>query len=198
MNWLAHLRLAPARPALLRLGNLAGDFVRGVDLGALDPELRRGIAMHRAVDAFVDAHPAVRRARARLQPPFRRFGGVLVDVWFDHFLARDWASHGGGGDLAEFLDEVHADLRACHDLLPEPLQRVSPRFQRDGWLHGYVAVDGVARVLGLMAQRLGRPSPLADGAEPLRADYDALAADFAALWPELVAFARAHAAAPTN
>jgi acyl carrier protein phosphodiesterase len=198
VNWLAHLRLAPARPALLRLGNLAGDFVRGVDLGALDPELRRGIAMHRAVDAFVDAHPAVRRARARLQPPFRRFGGVLVDVWFDHFLARDWASHGDGGDLAGFLDEVHADLRACHDLLPEPLQRVSPRFQRDGWLHGYVAVDGVARVLGLMAQRLGRPSPLADGAEPLRADYDALGADFAALWPELVAFARAHAAAPTN
>lgn len=189
MNWLAHLRLAPARPALLRLGNLAGDFVRGVEVAELDPELRRGIAMHRAVDAFVDAHPAVRRARARLQPPFRRFGGVLVDVWFDHFLARDWASHGDGGELAGFLDEVHADLRACHDLLPEPLQRVSPRFQRDGWLHGYVAVDGVARVLGLMAQRFGRASPLADGAEPLRADYDALAADFAALWPDVAAFA---------
>ena len=198
MNWLAHLRLAPPQPALLRLGNLAGDFVRGVDLGALDPELRLGVAMHRAVDAFVDAHPVVRRARARLQPPFRRFGGVLVDVWFDHFLARDWALHGDGGDLAGFLDGVHADLRACHDLLPAPLQRVSPRLQRDGWLLGYASVEGIARVLGMMAQRFGRPSPLADGAEPLRADYELLAADFAALWPELAAFARSHAFARTS
>lgn len=198
MNWLAHLRLSPPQPPLLRLGNLAGDFVRGVELGALAPELRRGVAMHRAVDAFVDAHPVVRRARARLQPPFRRFGGVLLDVWFDHFLARDWAAHGDGTGLADFLDGVHADLRAWHDALPAPLQRVSPRFQRDGWLLGYSSIEGVARVLGLMAQRLGRPSPLADGSEPLRADYERLAADFAALWPEVAAFARSHADARTS
>ncbi|MFN9331875.1 MAG: ACP phosphodiesterase [Planctomycetota bacterium] len=63
---------------------------------------------------------------------------------------------------------------------------------------GFSSIEGVARVFGLMAQRLGRPSPLADGSEPLRADYERLAADFAALWPELAAFARAHAAAPAG
>ena len=74
MNWLAHLRLAPAEP-LGRLGNLCGDFVRGIDLATLHPRLREGVAQHRAIDAFVDAHPVVRGSRRRLDEPFRRFAG---------------------------------------------------------------------------------------------------------------------------
>ena len=189
MNWLAHLRLSPSTPPLRRLGNLAGDFVAGVDLATLHAELRAGVRLHRAIDAFVDAHPVVVAAKARLVPPFRRFAGVLLDVWFDHFLARDWQRFGDGRPLPQFLAEVHADLREHHALLPAPLQRVAPRFCADGSLEGYASVDGIARVLGLMARRLSRPTPLADGAELLRADYAAIESDFAALWPALTAFA---------
>lgn len=188
MNWLAHLRLSPP-DALLRLGNLCGDFVRGVDVATLHPELQRGVHLHRAIDRFVDAHPVVARARQRLLPPFRRFGGVLVDVWFDHFLARDWQHRGDGGALRAFLAEVHADLRAQRALLPAALQQVMPRFTADGWLEGYVTIDGIERVLGLMARRIGRPTPLARGGEPLREHYAALDEDFACLWPDLEAFA---------
>ena len=187
MNWLAHLRLAPNEP-LLRLGNLAGDFVRGTDVAALHPELQRGVRMHRAIDRFVDAHPVAVRARQRLQPPFRRFGGVLVDVWFDHFLARDWPQHGDGGALVAFLDTVHGELHAHRELLPARLQHVLPRFTADGWLAGYASIEGIERALGLMAQRLARPTPLARGAELLRQHYAALDADFGELWPQLVAF----------
>jgi acyl carrier protein phosphodiesterase len=184
MNWLAHLRLSPPAP-LLRLGNLAGDFVQGVELASLHPDLQRGIHMHRAVDRFVDAHPVVAAARARLQPPLRRFAGVLVDVFCDHFLARDWGRYGAGAPLGRFLGEVHAALRAHHELLPPALQRVAPRFTADGWIEGYAQLDGIERVLGLMAARLSRPSPLATGAAALRADYAAFERDFAALWPQL-------------
>jgi acyl carrier protein phosphodiesterase len=194
VNWLAHLRLSPPQP-LLRLGNLAGDFVAGVELATLPAELQRGIALHRAIDRFVDAHPVVVAAKARLVPPHRRFAGVLLDVWFDHFLARDWAQHGDGRPLPLFLADVHQDLRTHHALLPAPLQRVAPRFCADGWLEGYASVDGIARVLGLMARRMSRPTPLADGAELLRADYTAVERDFKALWPELVAFSAAGAPA---
>jgi acyl carrier protein phosphodiesterase len=194
VNWLAHLRLSPPQP-LLRLGNLAGDFVAGVELATLPAELQRGIALHRAIDRFVDAHPVVVAAKARLVPPHRRFAGVLLDVWFDHFLARDWAQHGDGRPLPLFLADVHQDLRTHHALLPAPLQRVAPRFCAAGWLAGYASVDGIARVLGLMARRMSRPTPLADGAELLRADYTAVERDFKALWPELVAFSAAGAPA---
>jgi acyl carrier protein phosphodiesterase len=188
VNWLAHLRLSPPAP-LLRLGNLAGDFVQGIELSSLHPDLQRGVQMHRAVDRFVDAHPVVAASRARLQPPLRRFGGVLIDIFCDHFLARDWARYGAGAPLARFLGEVHAALRAHHELLPPALQRVAPRFTTDGWIEGYAQLDGIDRVLGLMAARLARPSPLAGGAAALRADYAAYEADFAALWPQLEAHA---------
>lgn len=187
MNWLAHLRLSPPNP-LVRLGNLAGDFVQGVALDTLPEDLQAGIALHRAIDQFVDAHPVVVAAKARLEPPFRRFGGVLLDVFFDHFLARDWRHHGDGRPLPAFLADVHGDLRAHYAVLPAPLQRVAPRFCADGWLEGYASIDGIERVLGLMAGRLSRPTPLAEGAVLLRADQAAFERDFAALWPELSAF----------
>lgn len=188
LNWLAHLRLAPP-PPLLRLGNLAGDFVRGVDVAALHPELQRGIAAHRAVDAFVDAHPVVAAARGRLAPPFRRFGGVLLDVWFDHFLARDWERHGPGGTLAAFLADVHADLQEHRALLPPDLQRIAGAVARDDWLGAYATVDGIEGVLAAMGRRLARPTPLARGGELLRARYGELERTFESLWPELTAFA---------
>lgn len=189
MNWLAHLRLAPAEP-LLRLGNLCGDFVRGVDVATLAPALQQGIRQHRAVDAFVDRHPIVRRSRARLDAPFRRLAGVLVDVFYDHYLARDWAALGDGRPLPEFAADVHALLREHEALLPPRLAAVRPWMEAQGWLAGYAQVDGIDAVLRRMAARLQRPTPLGDGAAQLRVHYDALADDFAAFWPELAAFAR--------
>lgn len=196
MNWLAHLRLAPPSP-LLRLGNLCGDFVAGVDLSSLHPDLQRGVAMHRAIDRFVDAHPVVGRARQRLGPARRRFAGVLVDVFFDHFLARDWHQHGDGGTLAAFVARVHGDLRDHVGLLPKHLRVAAPRFSADGWLASYASVGGIARVLGLMASRLSRPGSLAEGADVLREHYADLGCDFAELWPELTRFAAATAAVGT-
>lgn len=190
VNWLAHLRLSPSAP-LVRLGNLSGDFVRGVELATLHPDVQRGIALHRAIDRHVDAHPVTARARARLAPPFRRFAGVLVDVYFDHFLAIDWERYGDGSALPAFVAGVHDDLRMHAALLPPELQRAAPAFATGGWLAGYASVAGIEHVLQLMARRVARPTPLAQGGDPLRAHYDALRDDFAALWPDLVAFARA-------
>ncbi len=188
MNWLAHLRLAPPEP-LLRLGNLCGDFVRGVDLATLHADLQRGIWMHRAIDRFVDAHAATRAARARLLPPFRRFAGVLVDVYFDHFLARDWQTHGDGRPLAAFVASVHCDLREHEALLPPELRAAIPRFEHGRWLVEYATIDGIERVLVAMARRVARPTPLAEGTTPLQQHYDALDADSRRLWPDLTAFA---------
>jgi acyl carrier protein phosphodiesterase len=190
MNWLAHLRLAPAAP-LLRLGNLCGDFVRGHDLTTLHRDLQAGIAQHRAIDRFVDAHAVVRASRARLEPRFRRFSGVLVDVYYDHFLARDWPRHGDGGPLERFVAEVHADLRAHAALLPPRLQQALPSMEHERWLTGYGTAEGIEAVLQRMAQRVRRPTPLAEAGGQLLSNYVSLRGDFRTLWPELVEFAAA-------
>lgn len=188
MNWLAHLRLAPA-PGLVRVGCLAGDFVRGVDLTTLPPALVHGIRHHRAVDRFVDAHPVVAQSRRRVSPPLRRFAGVLVDVFYDHFLAREWGQHGDGGPLPQFAAAVHAELTAHSAVLPPDLQRVAPRLAEQRWLLAYGSLDGMRTILQAMSRRLARENGLGLGGDELRRDYEAFAGDFGSLWPELVRFA---------
>ena len=195
MNWLAHLRLAPTEP-LVRLGNLAGDFVRGLDLDQLPEPVRRGVAQHRALDRFVDAHPAHRRCRARLRAPWRRFGGVAADVFLDHFLARDWNRHGDGRPLQRFVDEVHGQLRRHRASLPPRLAALHDRMARHGWLTMYATLDGVDRVLVQMSQRSRRAAPLATVSGELRRCYGAFEADFEELWPAACAFASGADTAP--
>jgi len=184
MNWLAHLRLAPDAP-LVRLGNLAGDFVRGVDVAGLHPDLQRGVRQHRAVDRFVDQHEVHRRGRGRFGPASRRFAGVALDVFFDHFLARGWDAYGGGGSLDRFVDDVHDDLDRHRALLPPDLRAARARLRASGWLRSYRTVEGVERALAAMARRRPRAAPLADAGRELRRGYDAFGADFEELWPQL-------------
>lgn len=186
MNWLAHLRLAPKAP-LLRVGNLCGDFVRGVEPDSLHPEIRRGIAQHRAIDRFVDAHAATRRSRARLSP--RRFAAVLVDVFYDHFLARDWPELGDGRPLPAFVDDVHALLEEHSGLLPPRLLGALPAMRTEGWLTSYARLDGIDAILRRMGARTRRRAELVGAGAALRAHYHDLEADFRDLWPELLAHA---------
>lgn len=188
MNWLAHLRLAPSEP-LVRIGNLAGDFVRGLDTTTLHPRLRVGIDQHRAIDRFVDTHDICRRARARFAESNRRFAGVALDVFFDHYLARDWHVYGDGQELTSFVAQVHAAMQQHREHLPEELRRLHDRTAEDSWLTVYGTVDGIERVLAAMASRFRRESPLATITSELRDHYEAFAADFAELWPELLTFA---------
>ncbi|MFM1870627.1 MAG: Acyl carrier protein phosphodiesterase [Planctomycetota bacterium] len=188
MNWLAHLRLAPDRP-LLRIGNLAGDFVRGVDLATLHPELVRGVHQHRAIDAFVDAHPAVRAARGLVPNPWSRFAGVLVDVYFDHFLAAAWDRLGDGGALPRFAAARYDELEVHAELLPPRLQRALPYLRAEDWLASYAELDGLAMILARMSRRSDKLAPLAEAWRPLADDPVRYAEAFAVLWPELTAYA---------
>ena len=188
MNWLAHLRLSPNEP-LVRLGNLAGDFVRGVELATLPEAVQRGIRLHRTIDRFVDADAVVRAAKGRFPLPLRRFAGVLLDVYFDHFLARDWAQHGDGGSLRAFAAAVQRELEQHVHVLPRPLREAAPYLRRHEWLVEYRTVDGIELVLQRMARRVRRPTPLGTGANELRAHYCEFEADFAQLWPRLLLFA---------
>lgn len=197
MNWLAHLRLSPEQP-LLRIGNLAGDFVRGVDVTTLHPEIQRGVALHRAIDTFVDQHEVFRRGRTRFAEAYQRFGGVALDVFFDHYLARDWHRHGDGRELLVFVTEVHDAMQEHRQLLPPDLQQLHDRMAENSWLTMYGTVDGIERVLRAMARRVaarrGRgPSALATITDELRRNYGAFESDFEELWPELLDFAGRHA-----
>src|SRR5262245_26013048 len=92
MNYLVHLLLAASEPESL-LGALMGDFVK-VPLGAqYSPSITHALALHRRVDSFTDAHPVTATSRARISRERRRFAGIMVDLFYDHFLARNWTAY---------------------------------------------------------------------------------------------------------
>lgn len=188
MNWLAHLHLAPPDP-LERLGNLAGDFVRGADVTALPRAVQRGIHFHRALDRFTDAHPAHRRSRQRIEPRLRRASGVLVDVFYDHCLARAWERWHPGESLRSFANRVDTDLDRHRTALPPRLATAGPGFTLGPWLEDYAEIGGIAAVLGRMERRTGGRVALVAGADWLRRHRDAVDADFARFWPDAERFA---------
>jgi acyl carrier protein phosphodiesterase len=191
LNWLAHLRLSPAEPQL-QLGNLLGDFARGLDVSQLPERVQVGIAQHRRLDVFTDAHPVFRRSRARLGAGFQRLSGVLVDVFYDHFLARGWDRWGDGRPLAAFTAAVYRLLEGQRDTLPPSLRAALPHMVAQDWLGKYGELEAIDATLLRMAGRLSRPTLLAEGGRALRANYRELQADFAEFFPEAMAHAGAH------
>src|SRR4051794_20998713 len=112
MNWLAHLFLSESSPGF-RLGNLLPDLVGPEQLRGLPPDVMRGIECHRHIDAFTDRHPIVRESIGRLSGTYRRFGGILMDVFYDHFLATEWARYSKVP-----LDAFAADVYKSFETLP--------------------------------------------------------------------------------
>jgi acyl carrier protein phosphodiesterase len=190
MNYLAHALIAGAADAD-RIGGVLGDFVKGPLPAGLPPDLAAGVALHRAVDSFADRHPAFAASRARVSPLRRRVSGVLVDLFYDHLLARDWAEH-GTGTLDDYTAQLHAVLHGFHEVLPEPARDGAQRIRSHGWLPSYRDVDAVARVIDLMAvHRLRRANTLAGGIEEFHADAAGFDADFRLFLPDALAFASA-------
>lgn len=186
MNYLAHLHLGGPAPAQL-LGSLYGDFVKGPLAGRYAADIEAAIRLHRRIDVFTDAHPAVLAARARFPAERRRTSGILLDLFFDHCLAQAWDDY-ASETLPRFTRRVYRVLDATPEL-PGHLALIAPRMAAQDWLGSYRDVDTLPRVIDAMRRRLSRPR-LLDGAEAeLARLYEPLWDDFRAFYPQLMRFA---------
>lgn len=176
MNFLAHALLAGDDPALV-VGGVAGDWIKGPLPGPLPDDLARGVALHRAIDRHADSDPAFRQSRARISPARRRYAGVLIDIFYDHLLARDWACH-HPQPLPAFTAGVYARIAERAEALPAAARPVLARMAEEDWLASYATPAGIADVLARMARRARQPNPLAGGECELFADPAAYAGDF--------------------
>jgi acyl carrier protein phosphodiesterase len=192
VNFLAHLYLADGSNEGL-LGALMGDFVKGPLRDTFPPGIQRGIALHRKIDVFTDAHPVVLRSKGRVSPERRRFAGIMVDVFYDHFLARNWADY-SDAPLGDFSRRVYRLLEANADLLPERLRMIAPAMARTDWLGSYVHVESIRTALDRMARRFRRETTLPGSADELVRDYADFELDFRAFLPEVRRFAHGRAA----
>jgi len=159
VNYLAHLFLADTSAESL-IGNLAGDFVKGRIGDDVPSAIAEGIRHHRRVDAFTDSHPSVGAFRRVLIPEYGHYARVIADVFFDHFLAVNFARY-ASQPLDDFLAGVYAAIDPHIDELPGRLRLVYPRMRDDGWLWSYQTLEGIRLALGGISHRLSRRPRLA-------------------------------------
>jgi acyl carrier protein phosphodiesterase len=189
MNYLAHLFLA-GDSAESMIGNLAGDFVKGVLHDRFPPAIAAGIVMHRKIDAFTDSHPQVAAFRRVLIPELRHYSRVVSDVFFDHFLARDWSSY-SKESIDEFLSRAYATIDPYADQLPGRLALVYPRLRDEQWLLSYESIDGIHSALFYLSRRLSRRPRLENAVHYLTDARDELHLRFTAFFPDVVQYAKA-------
>ena len=145
------------------VANLYGDFVKGKDLGIYPPKVREGIVLHRSIDNFIDTHPVVLNLLHELYPQLPKVASIAVDLYFDHLLAKHWASY-HSKPLDEFLANFYSN--AVYDL-PE----FSPSFKKMmqmliemNWISYYPTLEGLDKACRGVSSRISFPNELKNGA----------------------------------
>lgn len=186
MNFLAHLYLSEDKEDIM-VGNFMGDFVRGRDLYLRYPHpIALGIELHREIDEFTDSHPVVMQSKIRLRPKYRHYAPVIVDMFYDHFLAVNW-NRFHYLPLDAYAQQSYATLLKFQHLLPEKVKQLMPYMIDGNWLLSYARPEGIHRALSGMARRTPYDSKMDEASEELQLHYNAFEHEFNLFFPDLKA-----------
>jgi acyl carrier protein phosphodiesterase len=188
MNFLAHAYLSPDNKKVM-LGNFIGDFIKGRQaLSQFDYEIIRGVELHRAIDEFTDNHPVVHESKHRLRSKYRHYAGVIVDVFYDHFLAVHWKKF-HPRTLEKFSSDTYRTIESFSDILPLRFKQMLPYMVKGNWLMNYAKISGIQQTLSGMASRTPYDSKMESASEDLREHYEDFNNEFKIFFPELKRFA---------
>ena len=186
MNFLAHIYLSGVNEKIM-VGNFIGDFVKGRNLAAqFEPDIVKGIEIHRAIDAFTDTHPVVSLSKKRLRSKYRHYAPVIVDVFYDHFLAKNWDQY-HSEFLPDFADRTYKTIERFHNILPDDVQYMLPYMIKGNWLVNYAKLEGIERALTGMSRRTTHVSHMEESVNDLRENYDWFKDEFTEFFPLLKA-----------
>lgn len=188
MNYLAHLYLAEENTELI-IGNFIADHIKGNGIYQYNEAIRTGILMHRAIDEFTDRHPLVRKSVERLRPSYRKYSAVIVDMFYDHFLASNWDEWSNVSLLA-FTTSRYEILFHHFNLLPARAQRILPHMARHNWLMEYARFEGLEHALTGMSNRTTFISRMEHAVHDLKNGYDNYHEEFREFFPELRNFVK--------
>lgn len=188
MNYLAHLFLADDTPESL-IGNLLGDFMKGAVKEQFSNSIQQGIELHRKVDLYTDSHPVVRQTKQLISVTRRRYAGVLLDVFYDHFLAKYWTNY-SSITLKDFSKKVYNILWENQSILPERLRQAVPQIIQQDWLNSYQETSGIDLAVNRLAQRAKKGNPLFCGVEELKTHYQEIDYSFKTFFPDLVIYVK--------
>ncbi len=186
MNFLAHTYLSGCSEEII-VGNFMGDYVKGRNY-LLFPELvKKGILIHRDIDTFTDMHPITRRSKLRVAAKYHKYAGIIIDIFYDHFLASLWDNF-STLPLDEFVNRSYDLLKRNYKVLPEAIKTWFPTFLENNWMMAYKTIDGIELVLERMAENTSLPNHAGYAVEVLSDQYDSFKDDFLEFFPLIIQF----------
>ncbi|GEO06810.1 ACP phosphodiesterase [Adhaeribacter aerolatus] len=186
MNYLAHSFLSGQDEELL-VGNFIADSVRGSQFGLFPRKIAQGIILHRQIDTFTDAHPVVQQSKERLRPAYRKYAGVIADIYYDHFLAINFDRYSTVG-LGVYTQQVYDSVQRHHAILPDRVKYFLPYMIEQNWLLNYANLEGIRRSLTGLSRRTAFISNMETAADELRENYHLYLHEFNTFFPDLMAF----------
>ena len=186
MNFLAHIYLS-GNSKQIKIGNFIADAVKGKNYTNYVTTIQEGIFLHRKIDSFTDTHTIVKVSKRRLHPRYKHYDGVIIDILYDHFLAKNWASY-CQTPLEEYAQEFYKLLESNYNILPEKIQYFLPYMIKGDWLYNYSTLEGIEKVLIGMDKRTKNKSQMYLVIEDLKLHYIAFDNDFTTFFNDLQQF----------
>jgi acyl carrier protein phosphodiesterase len=186
VNFLAHTYLSGSNEEII-VGNFMGDYVKGKNYLLFPEQLKKGILIHRDIDSFTDMHEVTRRSKQRLASRYHKYAGIIIDIFYDHFLASLWDSY-STLPLNEFVNRTYDLLKRNYKVLPDSIKRWFPTFLENNWMMAYTTVEGIELVLERMSANTSLPDHSAFAVEVLRNQYAVFMDDFLEFFPMIVQF----------
>jgi len=188
MNYLAHIYLSGEND-LITIGNFIADGIKGKSYKKYPDDIQIGILLHRNIDTFTDAHPIVRQSTKRLHEKYGHYSGIIVDILYDHFLAKNWSTY-SDVPLKEYVGNFYNSLETHYDLLPLRIQKMMPYMMTDNWLLSYASIEGISRVLDGMNRRTKNRSGMNEAVHELELFYNEFETEFSTFFDKLVTFSK--------
>ncbi|MFV8373307.1 ACP phosphodiesterase [Flavobacterium sp. LB2P74] len=186
MNFLAHIYLSGDND-LIKIGNFMADGIRGKHFESYPFEIQKGIILHRAIDTFTDAHPIFRQSTKKLHKNYHHYAGVIVDVFYDHFLAKNWTKY-SDENLEDFVERFYQSLHYNYEMLSERTKGLMPIMIKENWLVSYQTVEGIEHILTQMDQRTKNESKMRFATNELSEFYTEFEKEFTEFFQELILF----------
>lgn len=183
MNFLAHAHLSGDDNELM-IGNFIADSVKGKKHKDYPKGIARGIILHRKIDSYTDRHELVKESMSLVRNEYGKFSGIIVDIYYDHFLAAGWNKYSNIG-LYEYTQKVYGILKRNFLILPARSQRILPFMISQNWLNGYANTEELKKVFYGMDRRTSNISGMRKAVDQLLENYKELEEHFMEFYPQL-------------
>ena len=184
MNFLAHIYLS-GEDDFVKIGNFMADSIRGSQYLDYPNSLQKGILLHRHIDSFTDSHPIYRKSKHRLHEKYGHYSGVIMDIAYDHFLAKNWSKY-SNEKLEDYAADFYKLMQDNYEILTERTKGMLPYMIGRNWLVSYATIAGLEMILFQMDYRTKHRAHMQEAIVEIQDFYIEFESEFFQFFEELV------------